>query len=142
GRSVGMAMKRRSPWIERPMLWGCVIGRPSSGKSPALAPTRRMLDRLAGEERRAYEAALRKHKSRAMVAEAARANARDAVRKAYKAGGEAAAQAEAEAACFDDEAPTEPRIVANDATVEKLGELLNANPRGLVQFRDELAGWL
>ncbi|MBN8726845.1 MAG: DUF3987 domain-containing protein [Xanthomonadales bacterium] len=142
GRSVGMAMKRRSPWIERPMLWGCVIGRPSSGKSPALAPTRRMLDRLAGEEREAYEAAQREHEARAMVAEATRANAKDAIRKAVKAGDAAAAQAEADAALFDEAAPTEPRIVANDATVEKLGELLNANPRGLVQFRDELAGWL
>lgn len=32
--------------------------------------------------------------------------------------------------------------MVNDATIEKLGELLNANPRGLIQYRDELAGWL
>lgn len=32
--------------------------------------------------------------------------------------------------------------MVNDATVEKLGELLNDNPRGLIQVRDELAGWL
>ncbi len=30
----------------------------------------------------------------------------------------------------------------NDATVEKLGELLNENPNGLLLFRDELAGLL
>lgn len=142
GRSIGMAMKRCNPWIELPILWGCVIGRPSSGKSPALAPTRRMLDRLAGEERDAYEAAQREHEARAMVAEATRANAKDAIKKAIRKGDHASAQAEAGAALFDDDAPTEPRIVVNDSTVEKLGELLNANPRGLVQFRDELAGWL
>ncbi len=142
GRSVGLAMKRKNPWIERPMLWGCVIGRPSSGKSPALNPARRMLDRLAGEERHAYESARREFDARSMVADANKANAKDAIKRALKSGDTAKAQAEADAAQFDDEAPTEPRIVANDATVEKLGELLNANPRGLVQFRDELAGWL
>ena len=30
----------------------------------------------------------------------------------------------------------------DDATVEKLGELLNENPHGLLQFRDEDAGFL
>ena len=35
-----------------------------------------------------------------------------------------------------------PRIIVNDATVEKLGELLNENPRGLLLVRDELPGWL
>jgi hypothetical protein len=142
GRSVGLAMKRKNPWIERPMLWGCVIGRPSSGKSPALNPARRMLDRLAGEERHAYESARREFDAHTMVAEANKANAKKAIQAALKSGDEAKAKAQADAAQFDDEAPTEPRIVANDATVEKLGELLNANPRGLVQFRDELAGWL
>lgn len=41
----------------------------------------------------------------------------------------------------EDEAPC-PRIVVNDATVEKLGELLNENPRGLLLMRDELPGFL
>ena len=31
---------------------------------------------------------------------------------------------------------------SNDTTVEKLGELLNHHPNGLVLFRDELSGWL
>lgn len=33
-----------------------------------------------------------------------------------------------------------PRLVVNDVTVEKLGELLAENPRGLVTVRDELSG--
>ena len=35
-----------------------------------------------------------------------------------------------------------PRLIVNDATVEKLGELLNQNPRGLLLIRDELPGFL
>lgn len=34
------------------------------------------------------------------------------------------------------------RFIVNDATVEKLGELLNENPNGLMLERDELGGWL
>ena len=32
--------------------------------------------------------------------------------------------------------------MTQDATVEKLGELLQENPRGMLVSRDELAGWL
>jgi putative DNA primase/helicase len=38
--------------------------------------------------------------------------------------------------------PTERRYMTQDATVEKLGELLRDNPRGMLVSRDELAGWL
>ena len=40
------------------------------------------------------------------------------------------------------EAPTARRYLVNDATVEKLGELLHENSNGLLQFRDELNGFL
>ena len=142
GRGVAVAMKEYGRWYERPTLWGCVIGRPSSGKSPALSPARGMLERLAGDERKAHEAEMQRFEVAAMVAEAKKANAKEAIRKAVKGGDAMNAEALAEGALFTDEPPAEPRIVVNDATVEKLGELLNANPRGLVQFRDELAGWL
>ena len=36
----------------------------------------------------------------------------------------------------------EKRYIVNDGTVEKLGELLNHNPRGLLLVRDELVGML
>ena len=38
--------------------------------------------------------------------------------------------------------PVERRYVTNDATTEKLGELLIQSPRGLLILRDELTGWL
>jgi len=142
GRTVAVAMKANGGWYERPVLWGCVIGRPSSGKSPALSPVRRMLQQLESGERAAYEAQERAFRGRVLVAEAQKANAKDAIKAALKKGLASDAEAVADAALFDELPPTEPRIVVNDATVEKVGELLNANPRGLVQFRDELAGWL
>lgn len=143
GRRLAVKMKARANWYERPVLWGCVIGRPSSGKSPALTPARRMLERLNDEERKAWENEQAQHAAMQMVAEGRRVTAKENIRKALKQGDKSKAMALAEAAQVKvEDAPPEPRIVVNDATVEKLGELLNANPRGLVQFRDELAGWL
>ena len=79
GRRVGIAMKQHDRWHELPMLWGCVIGRPSSGKSPALTPARRMLERVAGEERKAFDIAMREHESRELISEASKANAKKAI---------------------------------------------------------------
>jgi putative DNA primase/helicase len=41
-----------------------------------------------------------------------------------------------------DPPPAEHRYLVNDTTVEKLGELLNHHPNGLLLFRDELSGFL
>jgi putative DNA primase/helicase len=41
-----------------------------------------------------------------------------------------------------DAAPTRRRYLVNDSTVEKLGEILAANPNGVLIFRDELIGLL
>ena len=34
------------------------------------------------------------------------------------------------------------RYETNDTTIEKMGELLNQNPNGLMMYRDEMTGWL
>lgn len=142
GRRVGISMKQHELWIEPAVLWGAVIGRPSSGKSPALSPARRMLDRLEEKESEAHQAAMRQHEGRILIVDATRANAKKAIQAALKKGDQQAADAAANVALFDDSPPTLGRLVVNDATVEKLGELLNQNPSGLLLLRDELVGWL
>ncbi|WP_168355640.1 DUF3987 domain-containing protein [Stenotrophomonas maltophilia] len=142
GRHLAVRLKTHGHWYERPILWGCVVGRPSSGKSPALSPARRLLESVIGPEREEYERARKVHEGKAILAEARKAHAKDEARKAIKKGTPIDPEALGESARFNDAEPTEPRLVVNDATVEKLGELLNENPRGLIQFRDELAGWL
>ena len=143
GRVVAVRPKLQDRWIERAILWGAVIGRPSAGKSPALAPARRMLARLEVGESKKHAERLRDFQADQAVAVAAAENAKQEMRKAIKGGDTAKAQALARDATAPElEAPPEPRIVVADATVEKLGELLNANPRGLLMVRDELTGWL
>lgn len=141
GRQVGIAVKQHEPWIERPVLWAAIVGRPSSGKSPALAPVQRMLTRLESDRRDDWEHAARDARVDAdlFAAEqaAAKKQAAALLRKGDREGARAALDLPEPPA-----PPPPPRLVVNDVTVEKLGELLNENPRGLVQFRDELAGWL
>ncbi|MGH7226120.1 MAG: DUF3987 domain-containing protein, partial [Gemmataceae bacterium] len=50
-------------------------------------------------------------------------------------------KAEAAAAGPEPAKPILPRVVCSDITVERLGELLEQNPRGLLCSRDELSGW-
>lgn len=143
GRVIAVRPKLQDRWIERAILWGAVIGRPSAGKSPALSPARRMLARLEGDAAKLHAEALRDFEAEQAVAAVHAENAKKAMRAAIKGADSAKAQALArEATAPELEAPREPRIVVADATTEKLGELLNANPRGLLMMRDELTGWL
>ena len=142
GRQVAIAVKQRERWIERCVLWGCIVGRPSAGKSPALRPTQGMLTRLEQAGWDQHQVALREYEARVLVASAAKQNAQKVAREKLKRGDTAGALEAAEAAILDEEEPQQARLVVNDATVEKVGVILNANPRGLVQFRDELSGWL
>ena len=143
GRVVAVRPKVQDRWIERPILWGAIIGRPSAGKSPALAPARRMLARLENDERKAHEARVREMLADQVVGEVSAAHAKRQVRVAVQAGDkESAKKLAKEATKVQDRAPPEPRIVVSDSTIEKLGELLNENPRGLLMVRDELTGWL
>lgn len=142
GRQVGMSVKQFERWIERPILWACIVGRPSAGKSPALRPSYSMLSRLESEGWADYEHELREYEARQLVAVAAKQNAQKIARKRLEEGNSEAALQAAAAAITEDGEPQQARLIVNDVTVEKIGEILNANPRGLVQFRDELSGWL
>jgi len=147
GRRLGIYPKERDDWLVVPNLWGAIIGRPGVLKSPAIAEAVRPLRRLA-------QSATEEHRTEVANAEAdsqiikMRVAALDVNgKKAAKDGNEqellniqsdlAALNLEAQ-----DAVVYERRYVVNDGTVEKIGELLNQNPRGLLLCRDELSGWL
>jgi putative DNA primase/helicase len=109
-------------------------------KSPALAEALRPVRRLAVEATKKHKAAIADYEA-ALAEAAARRNA--IKRKMEKASDAAMADLrEQHKAAGDPAEATEKRYIVNDSTVEKLGELLNQNPRGLLHFRDELTGWL
>ena len=144
GRQVGIRPKRHDDWLVVPNLWGAVVGRPSLLKSPALAEVMKPLSRLVAEAYEEHEEAKLAHETDAMVAEAAKAALKDELKKAAKGGDRSKLEAIARRG-QDTEVSEEPvlrRYKTEDATVEKISEILLENPRGILVHRDELSGWL
>lgn len=89
-----------------------------------------------------YEAAMADYKAGAMLASEGEKVSKEEIRRLLKKGNRAAASDRAaEAVRQNAEVPVCRRYVVNDATVEKLGEILNENPFGVLHFRDELTGF-
>jgi putative DNA primase/helicase len=143
GRSCAIRPKRHDDWTVIPNLWGAVVGPPASMKSPALAEALRPIKILVREATEKAQEALTGHAAALAEAKARRAVVESDMKKAAaKDGADMAELRTRYEAAVDPPEPRERRYIVNDATVEKLGELLNQNPRGLLHFRDELPGWL
>lgn len=126
-------------WNERACLWFMAVADPSSKKTPAfncaMEPLKEINERLCGEyrvkESQFKEAdRLAKQMQRAMD------------KKRVKEGmGELTGYEEPSASAMP-ERPQNKRAIVNDITIEKLGEMLADNPRGLLMHRDEISVWL
>ena len=143
GRQVGIRIKQRDQtWIELPILNAGLIGRPSTGKSPSFRPTIKILNNLETRQREAWLEEMKEHRVELELQQAEIQSAKKKAQASLKSGDREGARQALEVSGEEVEKPPQPRIVVNDVTIEKLGEILNENPRGLIQFRDELAGWL
>lgn len=140
GRKLGIRPKRQDDWLVIPNLWGMAVGRPSLMKTPALLEPLKPIKRLEVEAKAAFDAAQRELVGSEAVASARAKCTKDKIKAAIKDGKDPTALAK-ELIQDDAEIPIRRRYLVNDATVEKLGELLNENPNGVIQFRDELSGW-
>ncbi len=149
GRKVGIRPKRHDDWTVVPNLWGGLIGPPASMKTPALEQVIKPVKRLAAEAQEAHQEALKAHALDVMVAEAEKA----ALKKKLEATAKKVASGEASRGNLEEvrqeiedleepETPAERRYMTNDATIEKIAEILRDNPDGILYYRDELMGWL
>lgn len=132
--------KARDDWQVVPNLWGLIVGRPGVMKSPALGESLKPLHRLQAHELELWQAA---HDAWALDAKLAELQGADNEKKAKGLASKdpAAARAWLEPIELPEE-PQARRFIINDATVEKLGELLQMNPWGTLSYRDELYGLL
>lgn len=109
---AGVRVRVTPAWDEPLVLWQAVVGEPSTGKSAALAPMRRLLD-LVEQERRAGDE-----------------ERRAALGGAGQGGKDGVA------------APFVPsQVVASDADPAALASIVSGNPRGVLLWRDGLAAW-
>ncbi len=132
--------KAKDDWQVVPNLWGAAVGRPGVKKSPALNEALKPLNRLQVTEFEQWQVAHDEWELDHKVEELAGA---DREKKAKGLVGKD--KAAARALLIPGEVPPEPiarRYIVNDATVEKLGELLQQNPWGTLSYRDELYGLL
>ncbi|MVT71067.1 DUF3987 domain-containing protein [Bradyrhizobium pachyrhizi] len=143
GNRVRIHPKQYDDWEVVPNLWGAIIGRPSAMKSPAIKAALAPIYAIQDDLRKAWEEEV---KSGQIDDTLSGLNAKDVKKRAAKALQEGnrdeARDMLAGLAAGDDDEPPCPRLIINDATVEKLGELLNENPRGMLLMRDELPGFL
>ena len=141
GRRRCIAAKQEDDWIVIPNLWGMIVGRPSSMKSPALAAATSSLREMEKDANAAHEHNL---KTFQLDERFHKLSAKDVENNASKMAKVDFAAAKATLAAFMDDAPAPPkrkRLIVNDASVEKLQELMADNELGLVLVRDELSGW-
>lgn len=144
GKKVGIQPKQRDSGFKVICnLWGMQIGRPSEMKTPALNEAMKPLKRLEIEAKKQFNDERQDHEALTAVAKLTQEKATTDAKQAVKKGDKDKALSIFQAAQQDaPEEPTRQRYIVNDATVEKLGELLNENPNGLLLERDELSGFL
>src|SRR5215212_1963236 len=106
------------------------------------------LTRLVAEAYEEYQEATLSYETDVMVAEATKAALKDELKRAAKEAtrnGNRSKLEEIVRRGQDTEVPEKPllrRYKTEDATVEKISEILLENPRGILVHRDELSGWL
>ncbi len=143
GRGCGIRPKQKDDWLVAPNLWGAIVGPPSFLKTPASTEAMKPLDRLEVEAKKQFESKNADFKIAEMIAKAKRDALEKQIRDAATKGCDYSADM-ARSALSESEVvvPTRKRFYTADATPEKVIELLNQNPRGLMIKRDELIGWL
>lgn len=139
GRKVAIRPQMRTDWLEVPNLWGLIVGRPGAMKSPAMSEALKPVHRLEAKAASENELAARDH---ARCLEVFKIQKDDAQKQVRKSIGEGKSGLDALLALVEPERPPERRHVVNDATYEKLGEILADNPNGVLAFRDELVSLL
>src|SRR5262245_21202935 len=141
GRRIGIKPQAKTDWVEIPNVWGAFIGRPGMLKSPAMGEALKPIHRLEAEAAKENEIAqqayaagvdayeLRKQVNKALVRDELKANKNKNAKIDLDFG----------------EKPKEPtpvRYRTNDSTYEAIGQLLIANPTGILVERDELVSLL
>jgi hypothetical protein len=136
---AGIEAEVNPGWREPLVLWSALVGLPSSGKSPALGATRRLIEPIEQEMRARDGDRQREHDTKVEQARLLEDKWKGECEAALERGAPAPLKP-VEATFDDDFIPSQ--IVVADATIEALVDVVSGNPRGVVLWRDELAAWL
>lgn len=112
-------VKIKDGWNERANLYIVLVGSPASRKSPAISLIGKDLQEIQNYKNFCYRLKLNKYKNEL---------------KKYNIASKKGVYSE------EPEKPIRERLIINDFTVEKISELLQQNPSGLLIEADELSG--
>lgn len=126
-------------WTEPPAINVALIGKPSSGKSPALDRLANLLASLEAEINADFPDRQREAFRIGAEAEEKMILFKEQVKKAVRNDTSAPMPPPG---CEPPKVPQLRRIHTTDTTIEKAARLSEANPRGILLIRDELAGWM
>lgn len=118
------------------------IGRPSAMKTPAATEALKPLQRLEIQAKEVFDNALMTDEVQSFINKEGRALAEKQAKAFIKNKKFSEAKQLLLENPEESAKPTRKRYLVNDCTIEKLGELLNENPNGLMLYRDEISGFL
>jgi len=116
-------VQMKSDWKEPPILWGAIIGRSGTTKSPALDSVVEFVRKRQQQAFDCYKDELAEYKGKLSRWKQIPKPDRN----------------------LDDrpgDKPQPERFLVSDITIEALADRLEDSPRGLLAFTDELAGWV
>ncbi|WP_375678201.1 YfjI family protein, partial [Bartonella sp. AP72JLCBS] len=144
GNGVRIAPKQHDDWKIVPNLWGALIGQPSTMKTPTMQAALTPITCLQKKWYKDWLKQKEKQEIEEILETLDKSEKKKQAHKAIKKGDLETAHALLSETLSKDNARDEDvsRFIVNDVTVEKLGELLKENPRGLLMVRDELSGFL
>lgn len=141
-RTYRMRPKRHDSWLVAPIVWGAAVGRPSTKKTNALKEPLVFIEEAEADAAEDNAERRREHEHRLAVTKKAREVSDRKMRKRLQDGATVEAICQDKSLRIDDpEPPRITRYVVNDATIEAL-EVVLADNECILQFRDELAGWI
>ncbi|GMV26413.1 MAG: hypothetical protein AMXMBFR58_24440 [Phycisphaerae bacterium] len=141
GRKVGIRPKREDDWTVVANLWGAAIGRPGVMKTPALQDPLKPMMALEMKAKDAFDLQVKESEAAKIISKVKTKKAERDIKGALN-DRQKAMQLAMESLPDDEDSPKRTRYIVNDSSVEKLGEILNENPNGVLLYRDELSGLL
>ena len=142
GRKVTIKPKKLHDWVVVPNLFGAMIGRPSTKKSPALNESIYFISELEKSARKENEEKEKLHKAEVTLSKLEEKSINAEAMKLAKTNKDEAIRMLADREAENTRRPVEKRVIAHDTTVEKLAVLMADNPNGLLTIRDEMSGLL
>ncbi len=127
--------RRANPWgtwNEPTIIWGALIGNPSSGKSPAIDTISTPIKEIEAILAKDYKETFKQYENDSERAKVALESWKHKLKKDLSLPKPVEAEAPP--------CPPRPRLLITDTSIEKAGELLSTNCKGLLMVRDELAG--